>query len=152
MFLSSLCWELNFSFQIINVHPIPKQRILWPSYIFPLISHIPWRVCHDLILTLLPNEPDISLSYISFLGLSCSIISFQPNKQTNKHPHLITSLKPILKAHKINLCKQTFERSLSENKRTRSWNSKDWFWCCLVFWFAKLSKHGTPTGLMIILE
>ena len=26
-------------------------------------------------------------------------------KQTNKHLHLITSLKPILKVHKINLCK-----------------------------------------------
>ena len=37
--------------------------------------------------------------------------------QTKKQPHLITSLKPILKAHKINLCKQKFERSLSKNRR-----------------------------------
>ena len=65
--------------------------------------------------------------------------------QPNKNLHLITSLKSILKAHKINLCKQIFERSLSENRRTRSWNTKYWFWWFLVFWFAKMSKNETPT-------
>ena len=54
-------------------------------------------------MTPLPNEIDILLSYISFLDLSCSAVSIQSN-QTNKHLHLITSLKPISKAHKINLC------------------------------------------------
>ena len=52
----------------------------------------------------LPNKADISPFYLSFLDLLGSAVSI-PTNQTNKPLHLITSLKPTLKAHKINLCK-----------------------------------------------
>ena len=58
----------------------------------------------NLFLTPFPNESDTSPFHLSFLDLSCSAVSIQSN-QTNKHLYLITSLKPLLKAHKINLCK-----------------------------------------------
>ena len=66
--------------------PYPLMSMLWPL----LDSISQWTRCFS-ILYIFPRP-----------FMFCCINS---TKQINKPLHLITSLKPILKAHKINLCK-----------------------------------------------
>ena len=89
MFSSSLCWEFNFSFQIIDVHLIHKNKGSRGQVRFALwypISIDDFVI--NLFLTPLPNEFDTSSFYLYYLDLSGYAVPIQPNKQTKQTPAL----------------------------------------------------------------